>query len=119
MNRQEELNGKWMLTSAVSAGEDGASPEGTFLIIQGDDFERHTPAHVFKRKIKVDTTVDPHQIDLAITNEPDLGKTFLGIYRVEGDTLFLAHALPGRPRPTNFISTVENQQVLSISVKQH
>ncbi len=118
MDSHHALNGRWVLTRAVSAGEEGASPKGTFLVIQGDEFERHTPTYVFNRKIKINDAVVPHQIDLLITNEPDKGQTFLGIYKIEGNTLMLAHALPSNPRPTDFESTQENKQILSISVKQ-
>ena len=72
---------------------------------------------MFTRTIAVDSSKVPHHIDLHITNEPDYGKTFLGIYKIENDTLFIAHALPGKPRPEVFESTTENQQILSVSHK--
>lgn len=112
------LDGKWNLVRSVASGKEGASPEGSFLKIQGDLFERHTPNHVFTRKLKLDTTKNPMEIDLLITNEPDLGKTFLGILECDDDILTIAHSLPGFPRPTSFESTPENQQILSISKKE-
>ena len=102
---------------SVAAGIEGATPVGTYLRIADDYFERNTPAYVFTRTIDVNTDTVPHHIDLHITNEPDLGKTFLGIYKLEGNTLSLAHALPGKPRPVSFESTQENQQILSVSEK--
>lgn|GEM_PF-2120558 len=112
------INGKWILTKSVSAGVEGASPEGTFLLIEDDLFERHTPSYVFQRKITLNDSILPHWIDLLIVNEPDKGKTFLGIYKREGDTLFIAHTLPNMPRPVSFESTSENKQILSVSVKE-
>lgn len=118
METTHSLNGKWKLIRAVSAGTEGASPKGTYLVIKDTVFERHTPEYVFERKITVNTTTTPFQMDLYITNEPDKGKTFLGIYKLEGDTLYIAHALPGSPRPVNFESTLENKQILSITLKE-
>ena len=111
------LDGKWKVTLSVAAGEEGATPAGTYLLIEGSYFERNTPAHVFTRSLTINKDTLPHQIDLHITNEPDLGKTFLGIYKIEGNTLLIAHALPGRPRPVGFESTPENEQILSVSTK--
>lgn len=118
MAEQINIDGKWLLTRSVSAGKEGASPDGKFLLIEGTLFERHTPNYIFERQLMLNTSVFPYQIDLHITNEPDKGKTFLGIYKVEGDVLTIAHALPGKPRPTTFESTEENEQILSISTKQ-
>jgi uncharacterized protein (TIGR03067 family) len=112
------INGKWRLTRSVAAGVEGASPEGTFLVIKDNLFERHTPEYVFERQIDVNKDTSPAKIDLHITNEPDKGKIFLGIYKLEGDTLFIAHSLPGNPRPTQFESTAENKQILSVSVRE-
>jgi uncharacterized protein (TIGR03067 family) len=112
------LNGTWRIVKSVASGVEGATPEGSYLLIRGEVFERHTPSYVFTRTISINAERTPHEIDLLITNEPDKGKVFLGIYSIEGDTLTLAHALPGRPRPTGFASTPDNQQILSVSVRQ-
>ena len=113
-----ELEGTWDVVLSVAAGEEGATPAGTYLKIEGDYFERNTPNHIFTRTIVVNKDTTPYEIDLHITNEPDKGKTFLGIYKVEGNTLSIAHALPGNPRPSQFESTAANKQILSVSKKQ-
>lgn len=118
MSKKTNLDGQWHLTRSVAAGKEGASPGGTFILIKGDVVERHTPDHVFERIMLLDPSVQPHHIDLHITNEPNKGEVFLGIYKIEGDILTIAHSLPGRPRPTTFESTEENEQILSISQKQ-
>ena len=112
-----ELNGKWQVIKSVAAGIEGATPEGTYLKIEADYFERQTPNYVFTRTIDINKESVPYQINLHITNEPDLGTIFLGIYKLEGNTLYIAHALPGRSRPVSFESTTENHQILSVSTK--
>ena len=74
--------------------------------------------HVFKIEIVVSNNIFPHEIDLHITNEPEKGKTFLSIYKIEGDTLFICHALPGATRPTEFSSRQENKHILSVSKRR-
>ena len=107
-----------MLIKSASAGKEGASPKGTYLLINENKFERHTPNHIYERIISVNKKTQPSQMDLHIINEPDKGKTFLGIFIIEGDTLTIAHSLPGKSRPVEFESTKENEQILSISVKE-
>ena len=112
------LEGRWRIVKAVSGGVEGATPEGTYLFIQGDVFERQTPDYTYKRRITLNTNRHPFQIDLHITNEPHKGSTFLGLFKLEADTLYIAHSLPNHPRPVDFESTQENKQILSISVRQ-
>ncbi len=97
------LNGKWNIIKAISSGIEGATPKGTYLYIQENLFERHTPKYIFTREMELNRTTNPFQIDLHITNEPELGKTFLGIFKLEGDILTIAHSLPNFPRPTSFL----------------
>ena len=113
----QALNGKWQVDLSVAGGVAGATPVGTYLLIEGGYFERNTPDYVFTRTLTINNDTLPHQVDLHITNEPGIGKIFLGIYKIEGDTLYIAHSLPGRPRPVIFESTPENQQILSVSTK--
>jgi uncharacterized protein (TIGR03067 family) len=45
----------------------------------------------------------PKAIDLTLAAGPDKGKTFLGIYKLEGDTYTICRPVdPGKERPTAF-----------------
>jgi uncharacterized protein (TIGR03067 family) len=46
----------------------------------------------------VDRTATPHTIDYTLKN----GQHQFGIWRLEGETLHICFALPGRPRPADF-----------------
>ena len=112
----DSLSGEWNIQQAVESGR--ATPPGKVrLVIRGHHFARVTAEHTFERWIEVDDTVLPHTIDLHITNEPQQGQLFKGIYQLDGDTLTICHALPGESRPSEFSSTVENRHVLSISTR--
>lgn len=112
-----EIDGIWDIFEARDGGkllQEGAP----YLEIQGLKFKRVTTDHVYMRDLVINPGVQPHQIDLHITNDPGKGGLFLGIYQVDGDHLTICHAKPGVPRPTSFESTPQNGYILSVSKKR-
>jgi uncharacterized protein (TIGR03067 family) len=55
--------------------------------------------------IRVDPGWNPKTIDIAFTEGDRKGKTALGIYKLDGDTLTICRANPGKDRPSAFSST--------------
>jgi uncharacterized protein (TIGR03067 family) len=53
---------------------------------------------------KLDPGRSPKRIDMLLTSGQAKGRTVKGILDVNGDTLRICYALPGRPRPTTFSS---------------
>jgi uncharacterized protein (TIGR03067 family) len=109
-DEKAKIDGTWLLTSAVRDGTKfpeeelkKAMPTGVFkdgkytLMVAGKVQEAGT--------YKVDATKKPATIDLMITegDPADKGKTQLGIFKIEGDTLTFAVGAPGNAnRPKNF-----------------
>jgi uncharacterized protein (TIGR03067 family) len=68
--------------------------------------------------MKLDPTKKPATIDLAITSGNDKGKSQVGIYKIDGDSITICLARPGETdRPTEFKSTEENGNIL-VTIKR-
>ena len=110
------LTGKWTIREAYKGGK--KIEEQAYLQFDACSFQRVSGADVWQRVIELDDTQAPRWMTIYPQSDPFRGKTLLGIYKVEGDTLYIAHAAPGQPRPTAFESPDDTEQVLSISKKQ-
>ena len=69
--------------------------------------------------IKVDSTKSPKQIELKITKGDDAGKTQLGVYELDGDTLKFCVSIPpgSKERPSAF-ETKEGSNTLLLVLKR-
>ena len=109
MKDLEALKGTWTVTSAERDGTklsdeqikgvtftfDGA---GRAVVKRGDQI-------LFEGTIKLDPTKKPKAEDATQTSEGEnKGKTFLSIYEIDGDTLKICTAEPGKDRPAEFSS---------------
>ena len=68
----------------------------------------------FKAKFSIDPARKPRTIDYQMTEGPTKGKTHLGIYEVDGDTVKFCFAAPDSERPTDFTAKQGSQRTLSV-----
>ena len=101
-NNKTELEGEWI--SAVTGLD-------MTVAFSGDHFSvtAPTPNYWYKGTFKLDTDADPKKIDLAIKEAgiPQyIGRTSLGIYKIEEDILTMTINQPGAPNyPSSFKSS--------------
>ena len=67
-----------------------------------------------KAKFAIDPAKKPKTIDYTMTEGPTKGKTQLGIYELEGDTVKFCFAAPDKERPTEFTAGEGSRRTLSV-----
>jgi uncharacterized protein (TIGR03067 family) len=101
-----EANGFAMPKETVNSGRRVAKDGETTITIGGKVY--------FKAKISIDPTKKPKAIDYSMTEGPTKGKTHLGIYELDGDTVKFCFAAPGKDRPTEFTAKEGSEWTLSV-----
>jgi uncharacterized protein (TIGR03067 family) len=101
-----QANGQAMPQELVRTGKRVAKDGVTTISIGGKVF--------FKAKFSIDPAKKPKAIDYAMTEGPTKGKTQLGIYELDGDTVKFCFAAPGGERPTDFTAKEGSQRTLSV-----
>jgi uncharacterized protein (TIGR03067 family) len=95
-----------MPKETVNSGKRVAKDGVTTITIGGQVY--------FKAKISIDPSKKPKTIDYAMTEGPTKGKTHLGIYEFDGDTVKFCFAAPGKDRPTEFTAKERSERTLSV-----
>ncbi len=101
------LQGTWVVTNWLGFAKESTKEDlkGLHLVIKGNRIhaeygEKKTAEATFK----LNAARTHRQIDVTLTEGPEVvkGKTFLGIYLVEGPVLRVAFSDPGQDRPMDF-----------------
>jgi uncharacterized protein (TIGR03067 family) len=101
-----EANGQALSKEMVASAKRVAKDGETTITFGGKLY--------FKAKFSIDATKKPKAIDYEMTEGPTKGKTQLGIYELEGDTVKFCFAAPGKDRPTEFTAKEGSQRTLSV-----
>jgi uncharacterized protein (TIGR03067 family) len=101
-----EANGQSMPRDSVKSGKRVAKDGETTVTIGGQVY--------LKAKFSIDPTKKPKAIDYTMTEGPTKGKTHLGIYELDGDTVKFCFAAPGKDRPTDFTAKEGSERTLSV-----
>jgi uncharacterized protein (TIGR03067 family) len=102
----DNLEGTWLPTAAEMSGQ--AMPEKqrkqVKLVIQGDAYTVTVGDVVDRGSAKWNAAATPKTVDIVGTDGPNKGKTLLGIYELDGDTLRVCYDVGGKGRPTELKS---------------
>ena len=101
-----EANGQSLPEEYVKDGKRVAKDGVTTITIGGEIF--------VKAKFSIDPTKKPKAIEYTMTVGPTKGKTHLGIYELDGDTVKFCFAAPGKDRPTEFTAKEGSGWTLSV-----
>ena len=116
----EKFKGTWRWIFLESEGV--KVPEDQFknsrLVIDGDRFTSQEADVTYRGTFKVSPGSKPKAIDVVFTEGPEKGKSFKGIYELEGDVYKVCLGMPGRERPTQFVSKPGSGHVLEILRRQ-
>lgn len=99
----EELAGSYKATALSRDGKDESAElvASVAVKIAAEELTFTVKDKTFPAKIKVDAKAKPATIDIAPSDGPEKGRTFLGIYKIEKGELAIAFTERG-DRPTAF-----------------
>lgn len=114
----EKLQGTWLLVAGERDGKEFTEEEvkKTKLFIKGDTFRIPESAVATSQDgtIKIDPSKKPKEMDATTGSGPDKGKTWQGLYELDGDTYKVCFAPPGKDRPKEFSSKAGSGHLLQV-----
>ena len=96
-----ELSGSYKAVALVRDGKTESVASSVFVKIAADEMTFTIKDKTFPAKIKLDAKAKPATIDIAPSDGPEKGRTFLGIYELDHGELAIAFSERGE-RPTAF-----------------
>jgi uncharacterized protein (TIGR03067 family) len=115
----EAFKGSWTLISHEVDGKKFSEEEFKDEIVTHDGLGRFSCRRgdrvLGAGTVKLDPTTKPKSIDVTWTEGEHRGKTGLGIYEIDGDTIRVCCARPGgRGRPAEFSAEVGSGRILIV-----
>lgn len=91
----EKLQGTWKTESIESDGMKATQLGDSKLVVKDDKYVFTLGDEKEEGTLKIDQTKKPKTIDVVITAGQEKGKTQLGVYEVEGESLKITVNMPG------------------------
>ena len=111
------MQGDWSMVSGTANGE-VTPPEavGTMKrVCKGDEAAVTRGGQLVTRaKFTIDPSAKPKTIDYKTIEGPTAGRTLLGIYELDGDTVKFCFGAPGGARPAEFVSKPGDRRTLTV-----
>jgi uncharacterized protein (TIGR03067 family) len=117
----KRIEGAWQM---INADQDGVPVPEEAIRNQSIVFEKGTYEVLNKEEVvengtfAIDASKTPHTIDLKIEKGEGQGKTQLGIYAFEGETLKCAFALPGASQRPEKLESRPNTDIFVLSLER-
>jgi uncharacterized protein (TIGR03067 family) len=114
----EKMQGTWLLVSGERDGKKFTDEEikQAKLIVKGDTWRipKSEVGTAQEGTFTLDPTKTPKWTDSMNGTGPDKGKTWKGIYELEGDTQKVCLAPPGKDRPKEFATKAGSGYILQV-----
>jgi len=113
----KKLEGTWATVSIEAAGQkvtDEDKIKTRKLTTKGEKYTLKVGDETVQGTIEINPTKKPKTIAVKPESGTNKGKTLLGIYELDGDSLKICLALPDKDRPTAFATAAENGQQLVV-----
>ncbi len=118
---RERLQGMWQVMSGQEGGKafPAADIKGSRVTVAGDTMTVQSKEDRRVMRFKLEPSRKPKGMELMTIEGKDKGQTSHGIYQLEGDTLKIAFAPTGKPRPAEFSSKAGTEQMLFVMKRQN
>ncbi|MCE9568246.1 MAG: TIGR03067 domain-containing protein [Planctomycetes bacterium] len=120
-DKKDPSVGKWVVESVIRDGKAIDAYKGGTRVNGGGKYTFTPPAEskipATTGTYTIDASKTPITFDAVAKGGTFDGKTLLGIFKVEGDTMTVAFAEPGKERPTKFESAAGSGVVLTVYKK--
>jgi uncharacterized protein (TIGR03067 family) len=111
----KKFQGSWDTTAEVNGKK---LPDPATVIIKDNTYTvKVKDKKLEEGTLKVDPSKKPKAIDSTAGDGADKGKTMLGIYEIDGDTIKICFAMPGKDRPKEFVTKEGSDTVLYVMKK--
>ena len=113
----KKFHGVWTFESVEAGGKKAPAEElkGLTLTFAGDKYTVKKGDEVIQvGRQKLDPSRSPKAIDVTITEGLNKGKSMLGIYEIDGDTLKVCFDEGGKKRPTEFKSAAGSETFVNV-----
>jgi uncharacterized protein (TIGR03067 family) len=116
---QKKLLGAWKIVAMEENGKASDDFKDAVLTMQEGKYTIQTPdGEVLDGTYKVNSSAKPKEIDFVPNFGRNKGKTTLGIYALEGDTLKICRDDAGKPRPKEFATRPDTGLIVFV-LKRH
>lgn len=112
-----QLQGEWSMASAGGGGQALPSDmlKNSKRVCKGDETTVVVGGQLLmKAKVTLDPSKKPKSIDYRVISGPNAGKTQLGVYELNGDTVRFCFSAPGMDRPTDFTAKAGDGRTSSV-----